>query len=171
MSKKKIGKNFLFVALIIIFFLLGFFVGLNYKSEEKFKEIGIEELSLKNFQEVEVYLEGQTLFLKRECKTIIMTITPEQAMSIEVALKNKITERPLTHDIIKNVFEIYDIKVMHVIVHETRDGIYLAKIFLKQGNKILALDSRPSDAVAIALRFGAKIYVKEQLLEKGEKIC
>ncbi|MEM4641500.1 MAG: DUF151 domain-containing protein, partial [Candidatus Pacearchaeota archaeon] len=116
MSKKKIGKNFLFVTLIIIFFLLGFFVGLNYKSEEKFKEIEIEELSLKNFREVEAYLEGQTLFLKRECKTIIMTITPEQAMSIEVALKNKTTERPLTHDIIKNVFEIYDIKVMHVIV-------------------------------------------------------
>ncbi|MEM4703214.1 MAG: DUF151 domain-containing protein [Candidatus Pacearchaeota archaeon] len=77
----------------------------------------------------------------------------------------------MTHDIIKNIFEIYDIKVIHVIIHETRDGIYLAKIFLRQGNKILALDSRPSDAIAIALRFDAKIYIKRQVLEEGENIC
>ncbi|MEM4703215.1 MAG: hypothetical protein QXP53_01905 [Candidatus Pacearchaeota archaeon] len=92
MSKKKIGKKlfFLFVVLTIIFFFLGLFIGLHYKeNKEKLEEVRIEELSLKNFQEVEVYLEGQTLFLKRECKAVVMTITQDQAISIEAALKIK----------------------------------------------------------------------------------
>jgi len=86
--------------------------------------------------------------------------------------ERSILGRPITHDLITDIFEVFDINVLFVMVHSLVGETYFAKIFLKRGDKILALDSRPSDAIGIALRNRAEIYVNKSLLEVyGREVC
>jgi len=129
----------------------------------------IPSLSTENYTQVDVSIKygemDSLLILKNECKGVAMTINNEQARSIALGLEGKIDYRPTTHDIISTVFKDYGINVVMVKVTEVKNGTYFAKLFLKQNNKIAEIDVRPSDAVAIAVRQGAPIYVSNSLLE------
>jgi hypothetical protein len=77
-------------------------------------------------------------------------------------------ERPLTHDLMKLLIDGFDGKVNRVVIHDLRENTFFARIFLTgQNNKVLCLDARPSDAVALAIRCLAPIYVEDKIL--GEK--
>jgi len=76
-----------------------------------------------------------------------------------------LTPRPLTHDLIKNVFDGFNVKVTRIVITEIVDNTYYAHIHATDGKREATIDSRPSDAVAVALRVGAPIFVEEGVLE------
>ena len=92
-----------------------------------------------------------------------------EATSIATELEQIKFPRPLTHDLMKNVFDHLDVKVERVEVCDLKDNTYYALIYLNCRGKIQAIDARPSDAIALALRTEAPIYVKEEVLEKSRK--
>ncbi|MCS7134334.1 MAG: bifunctional nuclease family protein [Candidatus Pacearchaeota archaeon] len=166
---KKLFKKSIFILILIFFvFFAGIFLGfLIFEKEFEFPFY----IFSRDVEEASVSIEDQNLILKVGCRALFMTITQDQALSIKAALENVTPYRPLTHDILMNILREYEVEILHAVVHDSRDGVYLAKLFLRRKNKILCLDARPSDAVAIALRANSKIYVKKNLIEKAEEIC
>ncbi len=78
--------------------------------------------------------------------------------------------RPMTHDLIKNLLDTLGVKVIRIEVNDLRDNTFYALIHLQLNDKAFAIDSRPSDAIALALRTSAPIYVHEEVLAKSRKI-
>ncbi len=112
---------------------------------------------------------GNFLILgKKETSSyVIMSIGESEAFSIRIALDNVKFERPLSHDLMKNILDISGFRPIKVVIYDVKNGAYLAKIHLEKGFWIfkqkVVLDSRPSDAVAIALRYNIPIYVMPPL--------
>ncbi len=98
-------------------------------------------------------------------ETLPIWIGKPEADSIALALGKVMTPRPLTHDLIKNIFETLNVKVTRVIITEIVDNTYYALIYAFNGIHEVFVDSRPSDAVAVALRVGAPIFVSNDVLE------
>lgn len=91
-----------------------------------------------------------------------------EATSIASALQNVKFERPMTHDLFKNFTEILKISVSKVEVCDLRDSTFFARIFFESEDGIFDMDARPSDAIALALRFNAPIFVDEKVMEKSK---
>lgn len=98
-------------------------------------------------------------------ETLPIWIGKPEADSIALALGKVITPRPLTHDLIKNVFDGFNAKVMRIVITEIVDNTYYAHIHATDGKREVTIDSRPSDAVAVALRAQAPIFVEDNVLE------
>lgn len=98
--------------------------------------------------------------------TLPIWIGKPEADSIALALGKVETPRPLTHDLIKNILDGLKIKITKVIVTEILDNTYYALVCLSDGKKETYVDSRPSDAVAVALRVNAPIFVEEGVMEQ-----
>lgn len=94
-------------------------------------------------------------------------IGTSEAHSIALEMENRSSPRPNTHDLARNVIYGLDGEVERVVVTELKGGTYYAKLGLRMRNRIIEIDSRPSDAIAIALRAGAPIYVREKLFESA----
>jgi len=98
--------------------------------------------------------------------TLPIWIGKPEADSIALALGKIETPRPLTHDLIKNIADGLKIRITKIIVIEILDNTYYALVCLSDGKKDTLVDSRPSDAVAVALRVNASIFVEESVLEQ-----
>ena len=98
--------------------------------------------------------------------TLPIWIGKPEADSIALALGKIATPRPLTHDLIKNMVNNLKMKITRIVVTEILDNTYYALIFLSDSKNELSIDSRPSDAIALALRVSAPIFVEESVLEK-----
>ncbi len=91
-----------------------------------------------------------------------------EATSIASAIKELEMARPLTHDLITEFFGELDVRVQRIVVTELKDSTYYAELVVSQGDKILIFDSRPSDAIAIALRASAPIFVTKAVLDQAQ---
>ncbi|MEN3045210.1 MAG: bifunctional nuclease family protein [Candidatus Hydrothermales bacterium] len=94
-----------------------------------------------------------------------------EAHAIYMGIKGIVYERPLTHDLIKNIIDAFDIVLEKIVINALKDTTYYARLLFrdKEGN-IYSIDARPSDSIAIALRTGSKIYVAEEIMQRGEEI-
>jgi uncharacterized protein len=90
------------------------------------------------------------------------------AYAISLAMEDEKPDRPFTHDLIKLMLEKLGAKVERVIIDDLWQDTFYAKILIAQGNDIHEIDARPSDAVALALRYRAPIYVAEDVLERAQ---
>jgi hypothetical protein len=88
-----------------------------------------------------------------------------EAQSIAAGLGEEVPLRPNSHDLSKRLIEGLDGRIERVVVTALRDGIYFARIDLARGGQTIAVDARPSDAIAIALRLAAPVFVDEALFE------
>ena len=89
-----------------------------------------------------------------------------EAQAIAIALEKKIkTSRPLTHELFQKFAENFHIKLNHIIIYKLVDGVFHSNIFCEKDNKIIKIDSRTSDAIVLALRFNASIFVKKEILD------
>mgnify|MGYP005841034635 FL=1 len=86
-----------------------------------------------------------------------------EAHSIAVALENVVMPRPLTHDLLRNICEQLGAKISRVIITDLRENTFYAEIHLLLQNREMIIDSRPSDAVALALRTAAPVFLTEKL--------
>ncbi len=105
-------------------------------------------------------------------ETLPIWIGKPEADSIALALGKVVTPRPLTHDLVKNVFDGLNAKITKIVITEIVDNTYYALIYATDGKKEVAIDSRPSDAVAVALRAQAPIFVEESVMEvrRGDEL-
>ena len=87
-----------------------------------------------------------------------------EAQSIMFKLQNLSFPRPLTHDLLRNCIEHLGAKVEHVAITKIENNTYYAEIHLLQNNEKIVVDSRPSDAVALAIRAESPIYISEELM-------
>ena len=91
-----------------------------------------------------------------------------EAQAIVIKLENLEPPRPLTHDLFKKLADQFNIVVSEVMIYKLEDGVFFSKLTCNNGEKEYSIDSRTSDAVAIALRFGCPIYITEEILEKAQ---
>ena len=91
-----------------------------------------------------------------------------EAQAIAIALEKKIkTTRPLTHELFKSFADKFNIKLNHVIIHKLIDGVFFSNIVCEKKNKIIKIDSRTSDAIALSLRFSTPIFVNKKVLDEA----
>ena len=93
-----------------------------------------------------------------------------EANAIALELEKISTPRPLTHDLIKNILEALDARVVKVEVNDLRENTFFAVIHLLMGATEITVDSRPSDAIALALRVSAPIFVDEEVVAKAKNV-
>jgi len=95
-------------------------------------------------------------------------IGPYEANAILLEMEGKIPPRPLTHDLTKKIIFSLGAEVDRIVISDIRDNTFYAEIFLKNDKFLTKIDSRPSDAIAIALRTNSPIFVEEHVLELGQ---
>ena len=93
-----------------------------------------------------------------------------EATSIASALRDIKFDRPMTHDLFKNFVDNLEMAVSKVEVCDLKDNTFYARIYFVSKDKSFDMDARPSDAIAIALRFGAPIYVDDKIFDKSQML-
>lgn len=93
-----------------------------------------------------------------------------EASAIAMELEKIKIQRPLTHDLLKNILAELKTDVVKIEVTDLRDNTYYALIYLERAGEILTVDSRPSDAIALALRTSSPIFVDEKVIEKSRQV-
>ena len=115
---------------------------------------------------------GAAIFLGNEEKVFIIQVEAAMAQVIGNFLSEAPKERPLTHDLMSDVFKGFGIEVERVVVTELKNSTYFARMILKMENelgvKIVELDARPSDCLAIAVSQKVPVYVTDTLFEEAE---
>jgi bifunctional DNase/RNase len=91
-----------------------------------------------------------------------------EANAIALEIEKVTTPRPMTHDLIKNLLIGLDTHVHKVVVNELRDDTFFAVIWMERAGKVISIDSRPSDALALALRLDCPIFVDEEVLKTSK---
>lgn len=93
-----------------------------------------------------------------------------EANAIALQIENITTPRPMTHDLLKNILADLKADVKKVVVCDLRENTFYALIYLEANGEVLAIDARPSDAIALALRTRAPIYVEESVIDSARSI-
>lgn len=137
---------------------------------EKQEEIIEVDSPSEEFIKMEVSITQGGILFKSGCNQLGMQTSEDQIESIQG--KNKITFRPNMHDIVKSLFSVSGIEILEAKIDRYKFNTYFAKLLIKNNNKIITIDIRPSDAVALALRTNAPIYIEKTIMEShSEKIC
>ncbi len=127
---------------------------------------------------VEVKIESIRVSLMSQYRVVILKdlasnrylpiwIGPYEADAITIHLQEVQVPRPLTHDLIVKLIEELDARVDHVYVSDLSNETFFARLVLKVGDKELSIDSRPSDAVAVAVRADCPIFVADEVMERA----
>ncbi|PYN03235.1 MAG: hypothetical protein DME07_07285 [Candidatus Rokuibacteriota bacterium] len=93
-----------------------------------------------------------------------------EANAIALELEKVAPARPMTHDLIKNILEALEARVLKVVVTDLKENTFFAVLHLQLGETEYTVDSRPSDAIALALRVNAPIYVDEEVIRKAKSL-
>ena len=93
-----------------------------------------------------------------------------EANAIALQIENIETPRPMTHDLLRNVIDDLSAGVERIVVSDLKDNTFYALIHLRVGGEIVAIDARPSDAIALALRVRAPILVEETVIENAKSL-
>lgn len=96
---------------------------------------------------------------------IIIGMFEAQAIAIEI--EKIVPNRPMTHDLFRSFAHSYDYKVKEIVISDLKEGVFFAKIVCSHADKKVEIDARPSDAIAIGLRFNAPIYTYETILAEA----
>lgn len=103
---------------------------------------------------------------EHEREVLPVWIGKSEASAIGLALEGVTPPRPMSHDLIKSVLDAVDAKVLSVVVNALKENTYHAKLHLMFQDAEYAVDARPSDAIALALRAGAPVFAAEELLKQ-----
>ena len=131
----------------------------------------------KNFLKVEI---GGLVRDNRENPIVLLKVTESEevlpiwighaeALSIELKLQGKTFDRPLTHDLLRSAIESLGASVVKVAVTDLKDNTFFAKIYLHRDNEVFAIDARPSDSIALAVRTNAPIYVSQTVFKDHKR--
>lgn len=129
-----------------------------------------EEIRVKDVYIVDVFSDPTPVVLLENMKGEMLPIYIGhlEALSIGNVLKNISPPRPMTHDLLINIFDRLGIKIEGVMIDDKVDRVYYARLLIKKDNNIMQFDARPSDCIALALRVGAPIRIRKKVLECSE---
>jgi uncharacterized protein len=115
---------------------------------------------------------GCALFVGNDDKVFVINVEPQMGAIIGMFLRDQPKERPLTHDLIQHIFKGFGISVERVIITELRNSTYFARLVLQQQNelarKLVEVDARPSDCLALAAAQKKPIFVTQTLFDQVE---
>lgn len=115
---------------------------------------------------------GCALFVGNDEKVFVINVEPQMGMVISNFLRDAPKERPLTHDLIQSIFKGFDIQVERIVITELKNSTYFARLILRQQNeiakKLVEIDARPSDCLALATAQKRPIYVATTLFDQVE---
>ena len=100
-------------------------------------------------------------------RVVPIWIGSSEAAQLGVALEHAKLPRPLTHDLFLDTITNLDARIDHVLIDNVKGQTFFAKLVLRQGDRLISLDARPTDAIALALRQQAPLYIEEPTLEKA----
>lgn len=132
------------------------------KSDKKFKEMTVVGIAsdTRNMQPVVILKE------KNGERELYIWIGPVEAMALQRAMNKEVFQRPLTHELLRNVIEKTGINMEHIEIDDLRDHTYYATIYLKNSDsKLVTVDARPSDSLVLATWTGVPIFVSEKVIE------
>ena len=155
------------VSTIVIIACILFFLNIYFGLTKAFAFSVPEDYVLANLSEISA--DGK-LTLSTEVGKFSFYVTQDQAYSISKAIKGEVTERPLTHDLFKEILFRKNIEFLAATIDKEEKNTIFATIYLRDGLSLLKIDSRPSDAIAIALRMNSKIYIAKELVIKAQEI-
>lgn len=162
-NRRSRNRNIIIAAAVLLAFAAIVLAGnsiLQYFSSDGFVEANVLQVS------------GDSIFIGNNCTAISATTSPERAQSIQQGLGKQTGERPNTHDTIVQIFKSFNITADAVKFNNYDGRYFYSDLILRSGSKVLTLDMMPSDAIAIALRANATIYINRTLLAQiGKKIC
>ena len=117
---------------------------------------------------------GCALFVGNDSKVFVINVEPQMGAIISMFLRDTPKERPLTHDLIQSIFKGFNISVERIVITELKNSTYFARLILQQQNelhtarKIVEIDARPSDCLALATAQKRPIFVAANLFEQVE---
>lgn len=115
---------------------------------------------------------GCALFVGNDEKVFVINVEPQMGQIIGMFLRDQPKERPLTHDLIQSIFRGFNISVERVVITDLKNATYFARLILEQNNeiarKIVEIDARPSDCLAIASAQKKPIFVARALFDQVE---
>lgn len=97
-------------------------------------------------------------------RTLPIWIGENEAMAIALILEGVKPKRPLTHDLMKSILDAFQAKVSRIGIVDLKDETYYAKIFVEVDSRVFAIDARPSDSIALALRTKSSIWISDEIL-------
>ncbi len=100
-----------------------------------------------------------------EKKVLPISIGPLEAQAIALMLQGELPPRPLTHDLLKSICDNLGCIIEKIVITDIKDSTFFAEVYLKHSEEMFVVDSRPSDAIALALRSQASIYMATKLVE------
>jgi uncharacterized protein len=132
------------------------------KGEKEFKEMSIIGLAsdTRNMQPVVILREANG---ERE---LYIWIGPVEAMALQRAMNKEVFQRPLTHELLRNVIDKSGMHIEHIEIDDLRDHTYYATLYLKTADsRLITVDARPSDSLVLATWTGVPIFVSEQVIQ------
>jgi bifunctional DNase/RNase len=115
---------------------------------------------------------GCAVFIGNDEKVFIIYVDQSVGAAIAMFMRGTVKERPLTHDLLANVFAGLGVKMQCIVINDLKNGTYFARMFLIQenelGKKLLEIDARPSDSIAMAIQQKCPIYVAKHVFDQVE---
>ena len=122
---------------------------------------------LNSMQPAALVMEPIEEHQRTKSRIVPVWIGPAEAMQLGMAVEHIRTPRPLTHDLMLDALTNLDARIDQAVINDVKGTTFFAKLYLKQGDRMIELDARPSDAIALAIREDAPIYIDEKTLDKG----
>lgn len=132
------------------------------KNNKNFKEMSITGIAsdTRNMQPVVILKE------KAGERELYIWIGPVEAMALQRAMTKEVFQRPLTHELLRNIMDKVGVSIEHIEIDDLRDHTYFATIYLKNSDsKLITIDARPSDSLVLATWTGVPIFVSEKVIE------
>ena len=115
---------------------------------------------------------GYAVFIGNEEKTFVIWVDPSVGAAITMFMRGTPKERPLTHDLITCIFSGLGVKLDRVVINDLKNSTYFARIIISAenelGKKILELDARPSDSIALAVHYKCPIFVADKVFQEAK---
>jgi bifunctional DNase/RNase len=162
MKKRKISKApIITLALLILSSIMAYAI------------VNLTEMDKSNYVVADyIKVSGTTIFVGNNCTAIVAETSQERADAIQSGIKGVIDERPNAYDSISAILKSFNITLDSVNMERFDGKYFYADLILKSNDKVLKLDTRPSDAMAIAVRTNSTIYINKTMLQEvGKNIC
>ncbi len=129
-----------------------------------------EVLALDSYRKVNMVLTPGRVVLQDDCMKLSISTTIEKTEKLAKSVDIEYNARPEEYDLIEEILDVFDIELEYMAIDKLEDNVFYGHMVLSDEDMVLNLDSRPSDALAIASRFGADLYVHEDIVQEYAEI-
>ena len=109
----------------------------------------------------------EELVSEGKSRIVPICVGPHEALALGMVLEGSSFTRPMTHDLMLDALTNLDARIDHVLINDVKDGTFYARLCLTQYGRLIDLDARPSDAIALALRQAAPVYIDDNVLDRA----